>query len=139
MKKEKSCGAVVFRLDEGGRMYLIIHMNQGHWSFPKGHVETGESEIETAIREIREETGLTVVIDPEFRMQTEYSPYPGVWKEVVFFLARTEKANLALQSAELQEARWMQYPAASARLTYPSDREILEKANCYLDRHQVSK
>ena len=65
MNYEKSCGAIVFRKFHGNiELLLIKHANGGHWSFPKGHVEAGETEVETAIREIREETGIEVMIDP---------------------------------------------------------------------------
>ena len=56
MEYEKSCGAVVFRIGERGPEALVIHQNAGHWGFPKGHVEPGEDEEQTALREILEET-----------------------------------------------------------------------------------
>ena len=70
MKKEISCGAVIARQTENGREILLIrHVNGGHWAFPKGHMEGNETESETALREIREETG---------REMTVYSDMPGV-------------------------------------------------------------
>lgn len=86
-RHEKSCGAVVFRNSAGGPAFLLIrHVNGGHWAFPKGHMEPGESEEETAIREIREETGLSVRLDTGFRRAVRYAPKPGVDKDVVYFL-----------------------------------------------------
>ena len=68
MQHEKSCGAIVYRKSHGNTEILLIkHINSGHWSFPKGHMENGETEIETAIREIKEETSVNVMIDPTFR------------------------------------------------------------------------
>ena len=68
MTFEKSCGAIVYRKHHGNTEILLIkHINSGHWSFPKGHMEQGESETETALREIKEETGLDVLLDPTFR------------------------------------------------------------------------
>ena len=68
MKKEKSCGAIVYRQrDSWVEVLLICHKNGGHWAFPKGHVEKQETEEETALREIREETGLTVKLNTAFR------------------------------------------------------------------------
>ena len=68
MMHEKSCGAIVYRKSHGNiEILLIKHVNSGHWSFPKGHVEGSETEIETAKREIKEETAIDVMIDPTFR------------------------------------------------------------------------
>ena len=79
MKKEKSCGAIVYRQrDSWVEVLLIRHKNGGHWAFPKGHVEKQETEEETALREIREETGLTVKLNTAFRHMVTYSPKPGV-------------------------------------------------------------
>ena len=65
MLHEKSCGAIVYRKYHGNTEILLIkHINSGHWSFPKGHVEAGETEVETARREIMEETSIDVIIDP---------------------------------------------------------------------------
>lgn len=86
MKEEKSCGAVLLRRESKGLEVLLVrHRNGSHWSFPKGHVEQGEQERQTALREIREETGLEARLLPEFRTQVAYSPKPGVWKQVVYF------------------------------------------------------
>ena len=68
MMHEKSCGAIVYRKYHGNTEILLIkHINSGHWSFPKGHVEEGETEEETAKREIMEETGIDVNLDTTFR------------------------------------------------------------------------
>ena len=88
MKKEISCGAVIARQTENGREILLIrHVNGGHWAFPKGHMEGNETESETALREIREETGLTVTLDTGFRAVVTYSPKPDVMKDVIYFAA----------------------------------------------------
>lgn len=80
MKREKSCGVLVLRQQEE-ELYVVLlrHRFGGHWSFPKGHVEAGESERQTALREVREETGLTgIKLMDGFRESVEYSPKPGV-------------------------------------------------------------
>ena len=74
MKFEKSCGAVVYKAVSDVTLFLIEHMALGHTSLPKGHMEEGETEEETAVREIKEETNLDVVLDTRFRHTISYSP-----------------------------------------------------------------
>ena len=84
MKREKSCGALVVRKNgENFDLVLLRHRFGGHWSFPKGHVEAGESERQTALREVREETGLAIRLLDGFRESVEYFPKPGVKKQVI--------------------------------------------------------
>lgn len=75
MNYEKSCGAIVYRKHHGNTEILLVrHLKSGHWSFPKGHMEAGETEEDTARREIKEETGLDVLLDTGFRETVNYSP-----------------------------------------------------------------
>ena len=97
MKQEKSCGAVIYTVTDGKRLYLVERMQKGHVSICKGHVEENESEHQTAEREIREEAGLAVEFIEGFRQTIEYSPYPGCSKTVVFFLAHTDDPNVTVQ------------------------------------------
>lgn len=133
MNQEKSCGAVVFSKAGGTLKYLLIrHVNGGHWSFPKGHVEAGENEEQTALREIREETGLNVTLDPGFRRITSYSPAEGVWKNVIYFAAEATDLRLVTQAAEILEAGWYPYSEAKRKITYPNDAELFQEADAYL-------
>ena len=133
MKKEKSCGAVVFRREKDGLVFLVETMALGHISLPKGHVENGETEEETAHREIREETGLDVRIDTRFRHTITYSPRPGVEKDVVFFAAEAEAGDITPQPEEVRKAAFLPMDEAMRILTYASDREVLRAAGEYLD------
>ena len=69
MHYEKSCGALVLRRDEDGKAYILMirHKAGGHRSFPKGHMERGETEYMTAVREVFEETAVQIRIDSDFR------------------------------------------------------------------------
>lgn len=134
MIAEKSCGAVVYAHTERGRLFLIEEMRKGHFAMPKGHVEPGESEVETAAREIREETGLSVAIDTGFRECIAYSPYENCRKEVVYFLALARGTVTVPQPEEVRAILWLPLGEALSRLTYDNDREILRKAQTYLDR-----
>ena len=134
MRYEKSCGAVVFRNESGEREYLLEHMVQGHYAHCKGHVEKGETEKETAVREIREETGLSVRFLDGFREMTEYSPGEGVYKEVVYFLAEKVNGEEKAQLSEVSGLLWASYEEARELLTYPNDRELLDKAEAFLEK-----
>lgn len=132
MKKEKSCGAVVYKRTEGELVFLLERMVQGHVSLPKGHVEGAETEEETARREIREETGLEAALDTSFRHVINYSPAPGVSKDVVFFLAEALPGKEINQESEVAGLEWLPLDAALAALTFDSDRETLALAAEYL-------
>lgn len=131
MRREKSCGAVIYT-GEKEPLWLVEHMRQGHTSLCKGHVEAGETEHDTARREIREETALTVDFLDGFRETISYSPFPGCMKEVVFFLARTESTDTAPQPEEVASLEWLPYEQALAALTYQDDRRILAAARQFL-------
>ena len=133
MRQEKSCGAVIFRGENTQRDYLVLHSTQGHWTLCKGHVEGDETERETAAREIREETALSVDFLDGFREVITYSPRPGVSKDVVFFLARLAGGALSCQPEEVAQARFLPFEEALALLTHPSDREVLQKARAFLE------
>ena len=97
-------------------------------------MEGAETEHETALREIREETGLTSLrfVEP-FREVITYCPAPGVTKDVVFFLAEVEDGTPMCQPEEVAEICFVPYQQASALLTHPSDRETLAKAQQTLE------
>jgi len=122
MKYEKSCGAVVF----DGDKVLVIQQVKGHWGFPKGHVEDGETEVETAIREIKEETNLDVEINENYRYIERYSPEEGVEKDVVFFVAKKIGGEIKVQEEEVKATEWLSPSEAAKKLTYDSSRKILD-------------
>lgn len=137
MKQEKSCGAICWRQGETGREYLLLrHANGGHWAFAKGHVEGKETEEQTALREIAEETGLSARLDTGFRRTTAYSPAPGVWKEVIYFVADIAAGRQQRQLEEVEEIAWLPLDTALATLTYEADRQLLTAAAQYLDQKQ---
>jgi 8-oxo-dGTP pyrophosphatase MutT (NUDIX family) len=134
MKWEKSCGGVVFTRTGNTVRYLIIRHLGGHCGFPKGHIEPGESEQETAIREIREETGLAVSLVEGFRAADSY-PFPnksGVWKEVVYFLAGFSDQTIHTQPEEISEAYLVSYEEALRLLPFPEAKRILTEAHHFL-------
>lgn len=129
MIHEKSCGAIVYRKSHGNiEILLIKHVNSGHWSFPKGHMEGNETEIETALREIKEETNIDVIIDPTFRETVSYSPKKDTQKIVVYFLAKAKNFEYIPQEEEIAEIRWVEISHAISVLTYENDKTIVSKA-----------
>lgn len=134
MRKEKSCGAVIYKYIDNELFILLLKHNLGHWSFAKGHVEDSETEQETAIREIKEETNLDVTINSDFRYVITYSPYEGVIKDVVYFLATTNSDNIKAQQSEISEIKWFKYEDAISMITYEDDRKVLMKAIEYLNK-----
>ena len=137
MLHEKSCGAIVYRKFHGNTEILLIkHINSGHWSFPKGHVENGETEVETAKREIKEETSIDVIIDPTFRETVTYSPKKDTVKVVVYFLAKAKNVDFVPQEDEIAEIRWVDISYAANILSYENDRTIVTRAkNAIKDTH----
>ncbi len=130
MRREKSCGVVAYKTLKNVNCYLLITAYNGDVGFPKGHVEEGESEIETAIRELKEETNVEVEIVSGFRREMEYiiPSKKNVSKEVVYFLGRCIKDNIIPQRREVSEARFVPYDEAMRIITFEDSRRILQDA-----------
>ncbi|MEG0762968.1 MAG: NUDIX domain-containing protein [Oscillospiraceae bacterium] len=129
MKKEKSCGAICYqKSDDKIEILLIKHRYGGHWSFPKGHVEKGEDEETTAMREVREESGAKIKILDGYREINTYSPSKGAIKDVIIFVAQIIGGRLLPQPEEVSEVAMLSYDAALERLTFETDRLMLAKA-----------
>ncbi len=125
---EKSCGGIIYKKEKKiVQILLVKHTNGGHWSFPKGHVEDGETEIETALREIKEETNLDVKINEKYRYSIFYSPKKEVEKEVVYFLCEFEYGEIYKQEEEILDILWVDINDAHSYFIYKNDIEILEK------------
>ena len=140
MKREKSCGGVVFTRINGQLLYLLIRSRQGVYGFPKGHMERGETERETALREIREETGLTVKLLGGFRETDLYSIHrngaQSAVKLVVYYLGEFHGQEPHPQESEVSEILLLPYEDALERLSFISARNLLKKAESRL--HQRS-
>ncbi len=126
---EKSCGGIIFyKTKQNTKILLVKNSNGRYWSFPKGHIEEGETEQETAIREIKEETGLDVTIVKNFREISEYCPFGKIRKRVVFFLARAFTDNVKIQEEEIDSYIWVDLQQARKLCSYDNDLRIIEKA-----------
>lgn len=137
---EKSCGAVICTKDRNDVKILLVKNHNGkYWSFPKGHVEKGETETDTAIREIKEETGLDVKLLRGFRETGEYSPYGKIKKKVVFFIGISPTKEVHIQQNEIDSSNWVTFSEASRICCYPNDLRVLDRAQEYLKTHKVFK
>lgn len=130
---EKSCGAVLYTMRGNERHYLLVTNQSGHIGFPKGHVEYGENEQQTAVREIFEETGLHVHFHPDFRESITYTIYTAVHKEQVLFLADFQEQDITVPQNEISSYFLVNYRQAMQTLNYGQDREILQKAENLLN------
>ena len=134
MKYIKSAGFVVFKRYDNYNHYLIIKSRNGDLGFPKGHMERDESEIETAIRELKEETGVTAKEVFGFKAYTEY-PLPknkNEMKSVIYFLGEYESGEVISQESEVLFARFMPYDEALSLLSFDATKDVLKQAETYL-------
>ena len=128
---EKSCGVILFNEQE---VLLLQHPDKkkkGHWDFPKGHVEDGETELQTALRELAEETEIIdVKLLPDFNHTISYylmKEGKRIFKEVIFFIGLTNEKRVSI-SDEHQSFAWLDYDSAIKRLTYENAKKALEKS-----------
>jgi 8-oxo-dGTP pyrophosphatase MutT (NUDIX family) len=141
MFHEKSCGAIVF-VKNAEVNYLLLHYEAGHWDFVKGNVEPNESERDTVMRELREETG---IVDAQFidgfREKIAYfyrRQGTTIHKEVVFFLIETHTKKVEL-SYEHVAHDWLGYQRAMEKLTFKNAKDVLQKAHEFLKKQGIIK
>lgn len=135
---ERSCGAVVFRFINGERRFLLIkNKRSSHWGFPKGHIEVGESEEDTARREVLEEAGLHIRIFDGFKHRSEYTIRNRVEKSVSIFLATTDDVQTKIQPEEIEDYIWLGFEAAMKTLNYSNDKEILSSAQSFIEQNNL--
>lgn len=136
-----SAGVVVYRCNNALREYLLIRNRKRHWDFPKGKQESGESTVQTALRELREETGLVIeyVTGP-------LSPISWIFKEnnvlyqklgVLYLGCVGLDADVCL-SAEHTDFVWLPYEEALKKLQHETSRRLLTEAHQTLDQSERS-
>ncbi len=134
MIKEKSAGTIVYN---NGK-FLVLHYTAGHWDFPKGHMEKRETEAQTALRELKEETGIDdAYFVKGFEEKIKYffkRDKELVHKEVTFYIVETKTKDIQILTNEHQGYEWLPYEKAIQRVTFPNAKGILRKAHDYLSR-----
>jgi len=131
MIKETSAGIIVYRKENTKKLFLLLHYPSGHWDFVKGKMEKNETTYETAIRETKEETGITDIVFVEnFEEWIGYDfKYQGelVQKKVVFFLAETKTKEIKI-SHEHSGYTWMDYNLSMEKITFDNAKIVITKA-----------
>lgn len=124
-KFRKSCGVLPFRWKGNKKEYLILLQTNNCWSFPKGHMEAGETEETTALRELYEETGLCAKLLPDKKAVYAYDIPPYIKKEVVLFFGLVE-GSVTLQEAEVRNYKWVQAEEMK-KYIHPDTYRVCEK------------
>ena len=135
--KDFSFGVVPWRQTERGREYLLIQHRAGHWGFPKGHAEGDEAPVESARRELLEETGLSdVSIEDGPCFEERYSfDRPGggsVHKTVRYFIGQVHSGEVFVQEAEVRAFAWGSSEQTRARMSFSQGRQLLDRAEAHL-------
>lgn len=140
--KEDSFGIVPLLQRQGKDHFLVVQHQAGHWGFPKGHAEAGETEVETACREFEEETGIH-----NYRL-IEPTPFQEVYtltkkgqiitKTVTYFLALVQSEQVQCQAKEIRDYDWLPLEAALERITYSQSKQLLLQVEQYLQQKHGS-
>ncbi len=140
MRKEYSAGIIVYItqiIDKvPTRLYLLLYYPKGYWDLVKGHLDQGESNLEAAHRELREETGLKAELDAEFKQVLEYTFTDDegelVAKKATFFLGKATSNNVEL-SHEHEDYAWLPFHEAIQKLTYKNAKQLLQAAELHIN------
>ena len=127
---EKSCGVLPYRMVDGQRQFLLVFETRSQcWSIPKGHMEQGETDAQTALRELFEETGLTARLDTTRVASIEYPISSFARKQVDFFLGEVD-GTPRVREGEIEKYKWVTAEELRDYLfpdTYAACMELLER------------
>ena len=130
---EISCGVILFTMENATAHYLLIRDQHGNCGFPKGHMEAGETEAETALREVWVETSIRPKLIPGFREEIRYSMNNGNDKKVVFYLGRfcgqTPSRNAGLEQFDFI---LLPFQKALDRLSFAHTKAVLQRADVFV-------
>ncbi len=146
MRKTVSAGIIIFRKTDAGLKYLLLYRGRNYWNFPKGKIEQGEQSFRTALREIKEETGLK---PNELRFQSQFKAFERfvfqyqqekIFRVVILYLAETRQAQIKI-SAEHEGFGWFTASEAQKILTKHKETfAILKRAHEFLrDRYHMGR
>lgn len=124
LRKEKSCGCIIIK---NKKVLLVYEKNRNFWGFPKGHMEEGENEIQTALREVKEEVGLEVEIYEEKRYTLNYIIRDEIDKTTVLYIATPKSEEIIMQESEIENIKWCDFEEALNTLTFENWKEMFKK------------
>jgi 8-oxo-dGTP pyrophosphatase MutT (NUDIX family) len=154
--KDECFGIVPVFATEADTLFLLIQHQAGHWAFPKGHAEPGESALSTAKRELEEETGIRdyeVLEEPIFvesyafvqeSVPSSVKHYSSakegelIEKSVTYFVAFVNSMGVVLQVEEVQNSTWICFDEAINLITFDGNRGVLREVKAYLDGRRES-
>lgn len=144
VKKHHSIGIILFFRFPRKIKYLLLKQHQGHWGFPKGHVEKGEKYLDTATRELREETGIKKIrlIKNKILLRDFYSynnSNSKIIKTVDYFIAESLIETVKIDNKEIVNFKWFTFEKSIERLTFSKSKRILKSANKIINEHISNK
>jgi len=140
MVKQKSVGVIIFRRVSKGIRYLLLYHGGEYWNFPKGRQEKGETDLQSALRELQEETGITQVdlidgfsdeYDYDFDTAIKDGLKETIYKKAIFFLGEVKGDEVKISDEHL-DFGWFDFPTASKRLFYQKGQDLLKRAHQFL-------
>lgn len=142
-----SFGIIPILVTDGEPKFLLIHMYGSaggtHWTFPKGRPDKGETPVETALRETKEEVGVTpykLIDNPSFSHEYTFTfKDDEIEKSVEYFIGFVKEDKVMLQPEEVKEAKWCSAHEAMERITYESNKVVFQNVLNFLERESIDK
>lgn len=137
MIQQQSAGVILYHRDNNKISYLLLHNVNGHWDFPKGKLEAGETPEQAALRELHEETGLHAQLLPGFKQSLSYffKEHDGmlIHKTVTFFVGESQEQKVIL-SDEHTDFGWFDFKSSLAKFSFKNAKEMLTYAHNFLEK-----
>ena len=131
---EISAGAIVYTYIDDKIYYLVCKDFHNNYGFPKGHIEKDETIYQTAIREVKEEVGIDIALDTDFKEELNYRMPNGIDKKSIYFIGYFKNQKPQRQQEEIQEIKLLRYEEALNILTFDSMKQVLIKAHEHIKR-----
>ena len=134
---ERSAGIIPIYLAPEGPLVLVVKQHQGHWSIPKGHIEDGETDIDAALRELKEETGVTdIKVDQKAKISHYYDFERNgekIEKEVIYFPGIAKSRQVNIQEHEILDFAWVRVSQLKDKfISNPSRQKLINKIDDYI-------